>query len=41
MFAVNGLFSLVLDWHHNGYSQTIDQMADTVERVMLKPLISI
>lgn len=41
MFAVNGLFSLILDWHHNGYSQNIDQMADTVERVMFKPLISI
>ena len=40
-FAVNGLFSLILDWHHNGYSQTIEQMADTVERVMLSPLISI
>ena len=40
-FAVNGLFPLILDWHRNGYSQTIDQMADTVERVMLKPLISI
>lgn len=40
MFAVNGLFSLILDWHHNGYSQTIEQMAYTVERVMLKPLIS-
>lgn len=41
MFAVNGLFSLILDWHHNGYSQTMEQMTDTVERVMLKPLISI
>ena len=37
-FAVNGLFSLILDWHHGGYSQTIDQMADIVERVMLSPL---
>lgn len=41
MFAINGIFSLVLDWHHKGYRQSIPQMAQTLERIMLKPLIMV
>lgn len=41
MFSVNGLFSVILDWHRKGYSQSIEQMVSVIERLMLKPLISI
>lgn len=39
MFAINGIFSLILDWHHKGYSQTIPEMTEVLERIMLKPLV--
>lgn len=39
MFAINGIFSLILDWHHKGYSQTISEMTEVLERIMLKPLV--
>lgn len=39
MFAINGVFSLILDWHHKSYSQSISEMTDILERIMLKPLV--
>ena len=41
LFSVNGLFSVILDWHRKGYSQSIEQMVSVIERLMLKPLITI
>ena len=41
LFAINGIFSLILDWHHKGYVQSIEQMVETMERIMLKPLVSL
>ena len=40
MFAVNGVFSLILNWHHSGYRQSIDEMSEILERIMLKPIVS-
>lgn len=37
LFIVNGVYTLILDWHHKGYRQTIPEMAETIERVLLKP----
>lgn len=39
LFAITGLFTLILDWHHNGYHQSISQMSEMMERIMLKPLV--
>lgn len=40
LFAITGIFTLILDWHHKGYSLTIEQMMEVMERVMIHPLIS-
>lgn len=39
LFAVTGIFTLILEWHHKGYCKTVDQMMEVMERVMLRPLI--
>ena len=38
MFCVCGLMSMVLSWHHDGYNQTADKMANIACRLLDKPL---
>lgn len=37
-FAVCGLMSMVVTWHHGGYAQPVSQMADAAVRVLCQPL---
>lgn len=37
-FAVCGLMSMVIQWHHSGYVQSIHQMAQIALRAVTKPL---
>lgn len=38
MFAVCGLMSMVLRWHHGGFVETVDQMAKMAKRLLDQPL---
>lgn len=38
MFVVCGLMSLVLQWHRDGYPQSVSQMADVGVRLVTQPL---
>ena len=38
MFTVCGLMSMVLTWHHDGYKQSAEMMADIACRLLSKPL---
>lgn len=38
MFAVCGLMSMVIQWHHNGYPQTVQQIAQIAARLVSQPL---
>lgn len=37
-FCVCGLMSMVLTWHHDGYSQSASQMAEIASRLLEQPL---
>lgn len=39
-FAVCGLMSMVIYWHHSGYEESIEQMAQTALRLVTKPLFT-
>ena len=39
-FAVCGLMTLVIQWHHEGYRQTPAEMAELTYKIMSRPLIS-
>lgn len=41
MFVVCGLMSMVVQWHHDGYPETVRQMAQTALRLLTKPLVSL
>ena len=38
LFAISGLMSMVIQWHHDGYPQTVQQMAAIARRLMENPL---
>lgn len=38
LFAVSGFLAMVIQWHHEGYPQTVQQMADISLRLMNQPL---
>ena len=38
LFAISGLMSMVIQWHHDGYPQTVQQMAAIALRLMENPL---
>ena len=38
MFAISGLMTMTVQWHHCGYDVTVSQMATFAERVLTKPL---
>lgn len=37
-FAVCGLMSMMLNWHHSGYAMTPKQMANIAVRILTRPL---
>lgn len=37
LFAVSGMMSMVVQWHHDGYPQTVQQMAQIAIRMMVRP----
>lgn len=39
-FATQGMFSVILDWHARGFDRSPAQIAATLERILLMPLIS-
>ena len=39
LFAVSGITSLILSWHHGGYQKSVQEMAATLDRLLTKPLI--
>ena len=38
LFAVSGLMSMVIQWHHDGYRQTTKQMAQIALRLLTRPI---
>lgn len=38
MFAVCGLMSMVVQWHHGGYRQSVSDMAKIAARLLTRPL---
>lgn len=38
LFAVSGLMSMVIQWHHDGYRQSAEQMARIALRLITKPI---
>ena len=38
LFGVSGFLSMVIQWHHNGYRQTVQQMVQIALRLMSNPL---
>ncbi len=39
LFVVSGLMSMVIQWHHDGYPQTPEQMAEVAFRLMNQPMM--
>ena len=39
LYAVSGIMSLVIQWHHDGYPQTPKQMAKIAHGLVTRPLI--
>lgn len=40
LFAVTGLMSMVIQWHRDGYPQSVKQMADIASRLVTRPMAS-
>ena len=38
LFAVSGFMSMVIQWHHEGYPQTVQQMAQIAIRLVSRPM---
>lgn len=38
LFAVSGFMSMVIQWHHDGYPQTVQQMAQIAIRLVSRPM---
>lgn len=38
LFVVSGFLSMVIKWHHDGYPQTVEQMAAVALRLVEQPL---
>lgn len=38
LFCISGLMSMVLTWHHNGYTRSAEQMAAIAARLVTQPL---
>ena len=38
LFGVSGFLSMVIQWHHNGYRQTVQQMVQIALRLMSNSL---
>ena len=41
MFIVCGIMTMVIQWHHYGYSESVEQMALTALRLLTEPLVSL
>ena len=41
MFIVCGIMSMVLQWHHDIYSESVEQMAVTALKLLTEPLVSL
>lgn len=39
-FCVCGLLSMVIQWHHRGYQESVDEMAKIAAMMLTKPLIT-
>lgn len=39
MYAVCGLMTMLIQWHHDGFTPDVEQMAQLVIRLMSKPLV--
>ena len=39
LFAVTGFMSMVIQWHHDGYPQTVQQMAQIAIRLVSRPMM--
>jgi hypothetical protein len=38
MFAVCGLMTMMLQWHHGGYQEAVSDMAKVAARLLTQPL---
>lgn len=39
LFIINGIFSLIITWHHSGYQEPKEQLANTISQLLTQPLI--
>ena len=37
LYHISGLMTLVINWHHNGFSKSVSQMARIAEQILLNP----
>ena len=41
MYAVCGMMTMLVQWHHDGFDPSVEQMAGLMIRLMSKPLFGI
>lgn len=41
LFAVSGIITLVVTWHHSGYKESKEQLAAAIFRLMTQPIVTI
>lgn len=41
LFAVSGIISLIITWHHLGFRQSKEELAADIYRLMTQPIVSI
>lgn len=41
LFVVSGIVTLVVTWHHRGFSESKEALAQTILRLMTRPIVSI
>ena len=41
LFAVSGIITLVVTWHHSGYKEPKEQLASAIFRLMTEPIATV
>lgn len=39
VFVISGIYSIVINWHHAGYKQSVEKIAEITLELLIKPLI--
>lgn len=41
LFVVSGIVTLVVTWHHRGFPESKEALAETILRLMTTPIVSL